>query len=110
MSEIFGTISPPVENNNYFNENSGGLLFLIGNILKFAGVIAGIFFIIKIIIAGFTYISGAGDPKKTAEAWSQIWQSIIGLVIVSGAFVITAVIGRLVGLPNILNIQITGPQ
>jgi len=107
---IFGTISPPVSNNSYFsNSNGSGLFLLLSNIFKFAGVIAGIFFVVQIILAGFAYLSASGDPKKTTDAWNKIWQSIIGLVIVSSAFILAAVIGRFVGI-DILNFSIYGPN
>jgi len=106
---IFGTITAPVEGNKYFESSSGsGLFLLLSNIFKFAGVIAGIFFIIQIILAGFAYISASGDPKKTQEAWNKIWQSALGLFIVASAFVIAGFIGRLTGL-NILNPTIYEP-
>ena len=93
----FGTIQNPTK----FNGPQGFFDFL-SIIFKVAGIVAGLFFIIKIIMAGFSYMSASGDEKKTAVAFATIWQSIIGLVIVAGAFVIAGVIGNILGL-DLLN-------
>ncbi|MFA5749798.1 MAG: hypothetical protein WC895_01060 [Candidatus Shapirobacteria bacterium] len=109
MLGIFGEIKPPIENNAYFTGTKGsGIFLLLSNLFKLAGVIAGIFFIVQVILAGFNYLSANGDPKKTEVAFAKIWQSMIGLAIVASAFVIASVIGRLTGI-NILNPTIYGP-
>lgn len=106
MLGIFGNITPPV-NNQYFTSGENGIFILINNLFKLAGVIAGLFFIVKIITAGFSYISASGDEKKTAAAFATIWQSVIGLVIVAAAFVIAGVIGNILGI-DLLNPTIQG--
>lgn len=105
MLGIFGTIENPT---NYTSNNGSGLFTLLSNILKLAGVIAGLFFIVQIIMAGYLYISANGDPKKTEAAWAQIYQSAIGLAIVASAFVLASVIGKVFGI-DILNPVIYGP-
>ncbi|MDD4937923.1 MAG: hypothetical protein PHX34_02785 [Candidatus Shapirobacteria bacterium] len=107
MLGIFGTIENPT---TYTSNNGSGLFTLLSNILKLAGVIAGLFFIVQIILAGYGYISANGDPKKTEAAWAKIYQSIIGLLIVASAFVLASVIGKLVGIDNILTPTIYGPN
>lgn len=107
MLGIFGTIDPPVKNNQYFTSGENGIFILINNLFKLAGVIAGLFFLVKIITAGFSYISASGDEKKTAAAFATIWQSVIGLVIVAAAFVIAGVIGNILGI-DLLNPTIQG--
>lgn len=105
MLGIFGTISNPT---SYASDKGSGLFTLISNLLKFAGVIAGLFFIVQIIMAGFSYMAANGDPKKVDLAWAKIWQSLIGLLIVGSAFVLASVVGKLLGI-DILNFQIYGP-
>jgi hypothetical protein len=107
MLGIFGNIDNPTA---YGSETDGGqgLFSLISNILKFAGVVAGLFFILQIILAGYGYISANGDPKKTEAAWAKIWQSALGLAIVGSAFVLASVVGNVFGI-DILNPVILGP-
>lgn len=105
---IFGKITAPADN-AYFNAGTEGegLFLLLSNIFKFAGVIAGIFFVVQIILAGYAYLSSTGDPKKTEAAFNKIWQSLIGLLIVSSAFVLSAFIGKILGI-DMLKFTIVG--
>jgi hypothetical protein len=110
MFSIFGSIEPPVDNIYTQSGTKGeGLFLLLANIIKFAGAIAGIFFVIQIILAGYTFLSASGDPKKAESAFATIWQSLIGLVIVAASFVIAAFVGNILGI-NILNPEIAGPS
>lgn len=106
LAGIFGNIQNPTK---YTGSEGQGLFAFLSNILKFAGVIAGIYFVVQIILAGFNYISASGDVKKTEAAWAQIWQSIVGMLIVASAFVIAALVEKFTGI-KILNPEIYGPQ
>lgn len=109
MLGIFGNITPPDAINRLESAGGGngnGIFVLLNTIFKLAGVVAGIFFVIQIILAGFTWIGASGDEKKTHKAWSTIWQSIVGMVIVASAFVIAGIIGSILNI-NILNPTIT---
>lgn len=106
MPGIFGEISNPTA---YQSTDGSGLFAFLSNIFKLVGTIAGIFFIIQVITAGFGYLSANGDPKKTEAAWAKITQSIIGLLIVSVAFVIGGLIGKITGVDP-LNPTIYGPN
>lgn len=106
MLGIFGTITNPTK---YTNGSEGqGLFDFLGNLFKFAAVIGGIYMILQILLAGYDYISASGDVKKTELAWAKIWQSLLGLVIISSAFILAGVIGRITGI-NILSPEIYGP-
>ena len=97
-NSIIGQITPPVDNKYFNTAGGGGIFILISNILKIAGTIAGLFFLVQIITAGFAYMSANGDPKKTEAAWTKIWQSLIGIIIIASAFVISSVIGYFLGI------------
>jgi Ca2+/Na+ antiporter len=107
MLGILGNIINP--NTTYQGQNGEGLFLFLSNIFKLAGVIAGIVLIIRLITAGYSYLSAQGDPKKFQAAGDTITQSILGLVIVAAAFVIAGLVGRLTGI-DILNPVIYGPQ
>ena len=104
-NSLFGSIANPTK---YTGNEGQGLFALISNILKLAGVIGAIYMVIQIILAGFDFISASGDEKKFAAAWAKIWQSLVGLAIIASAFVIAAIVGRILGI-NILNPTISGP-
>lgn len=108
-TNVFGEIKPPISN-QYFNTADGnGIFILISNILKMAGYVAGLIFLIQLIKAGFSYMSASGDPKKAEAAWAKIYQSLIGIIIVASAFVISSVIGNFLNI-DILNPQLYGPN
>ena len=111
MIGIFGNIDPPDSIKLWTSKagNEGDALFLfISNMLKLAGTIAGIYAVVQFIMAGFTYITAAGDPKMMEKAWAMIWQSMLGLLIIGAAFTLASVIGKLTGL-NPLSPEIYGP-
>ena len=105
MAGIFGDITPPEAIAKLESQGGAGngIFVFLNTIFKVIGAVAGIYFVIQIILAGFAYLSASGDEKKTASAWATIWQSIMGLVIVASAFVIAGVVG------TILHIDILNP-
>jgi hypothetical protein len=113
MANFFGEIKAPeaIQRIEDASPHSGyGIFIFLSAIFKLAGTIAGIYFVIQIILAGYTYLSASGDEKKTAQAWATIWQSLIGITIVASAFILANVIGNWIGMPNILNPLIYGPN
>ncbi|MFA6007303.1 MAG: hypothetical protein WC784_01485 [Candidatus Shapirobacteria bacterium] len=105
LTNPFGTILNPT---SYFSEQGSGFFTFLTNIFKLAATIGGLYLVVQLIMAGFQYLSANGDVKKTEQAWNQIWQSILGLVIISVAFIIAGIIGRVTNI-NILNPTIYGP-
>lgn len=109
MDNPFGKINVPTTN---FGSNDNPTL-AIGNLvnLGFRLLIigAGIFAVINFILAGYSFLSAGDDPKKVASAWSMIWQSILGLAVAAGAFILAAVINGLIfgGSFNILKPTLT---
>lgn len=97
------TLEPLISQAGENSEPGDAIFVLLSRIFTLVVTIAGIYFVIQILLAGFAYISANGDPKKTEAAWAKIYQSIIGLAIVSSTFIIAEVIGKIVGFENILN-------
>lgn len=117
MIELIGPITPPSVISQYakdckLDDAACGLIPFITNLLRLLVVIAGLYALINIILSGYGFMSAGEDPKKMAAAWGKIWQSLIGLLIVGGAFLLTAIIGLIVfGDPMfILRPQVYGPQ
>jgi hypothetical protein len=59
-------------------------------------IVAGIYALINLILAGYAFMSAGDDPKKVAGAWAKIWQTILGLAVAAGAFVLAAIFGQLI--------------
>ncbi len=106
----FGTVSPP-PGVGVHGAGPGGLISLLNVILKLLVVLGGIWALFNIIFAGYGFISAGGDPKAIEKAWAKIWQSLVGLLFIAGAFVIMAVVGKIIfgNAGAILNPEIIAP-
>lgn len=98
MDNIFGKITLP----GFFKYGglfptleTGGLVLFLNNVIKLLIIVGGLFAFFNIILAGYGFISAGDDPKKMAAAWSKIWQSLIGLLLIAGSFVLAAIFGWL---------------
>lgn len=61
-------------------------------------VIAGVIFLILFLIAGISYLTGAGNDEVTGKAKKQMTDAIIGLILTLAAWAIANfVYGKLVG-------------
>jgi len=77
---------------------------LISIFVKNSITIAGIIFVILLILGGFSFIMAAGgnDPKKTQQASQTITAALIGFVVVFLSYAIIQLIETITGL-QILN-------
>lgn len=111
--EIFGTIQKPVGVSELDDESGGeiGLLLFVSNLIRVATVIAGLWVMVNFVLAGYQYITSAGDSGTQGKVRDQITMSVVGLVLIVSAYMITALISTLLfGDPNyILNPTIPGP-
>lgn len=104
-----GVIGPIGNPTRYPSTAGSGLFTFMSNLFKIVGTIGAIYVVFQFLIAGYDYISANGDSKKTEQAWAKIWQSILGLVIISSAFVLSGVVERLTGI-SAINPVIVGPR
>ena len=73
----------------------GGISQFVGNIVKLLIVFAGLYAVFNFILAGYAFLSAGDDPKKIEGAWAKIWQTILGMTIAAGAFVLASVFGKI---------------
>jgi hypothetical protein len=100
----------PIDNPTRYPSNGGsGLFDFMSNIFKLVGTIGAIYVVFQFLIAGYDYISAQGDSKKTELAWAKIWQSVLGLIIISSAFILSGVVERFTGL-SATKIILWGPK
>jgi len=113
LFSIIGPVDKPPGVNQYGNilEGSRGINVFLGNIIKLIIVVAGIYALFNFVLAGYSFMSAGGDPKKVADAWAKIWQTILGLLLAAGAFVIARIVGQILFDDPLffLRIQIFGP-
>lgn len=77
-SKINGSNLPGSTSNN---ATSSELHVLLTTFFGIAGAIA----VLVIVIAGFTYITSAGDPQKTARSRMAIIYALVGLAVAISA-------------------------
>lgn len=83
------------------DEPGQGLFTFLSVFISLSTIIAGIFLVVQLILAGYMYMSANGDPKKIDIAGNKIWQSMVGLVIVAGALTLASVVARLAGIQSL---------
>jgi len=94
VTNPFNTIGGPA---SFTGSTSGSGLFTILNVFfKMAIVLAGIYTLFNLILAGYGFMSAGGDPKAIQKAWDKIWQSLLGLLVVAGSLVIAVLMGYLI--------------
>lgn len=109
---LWGRVNPPPGVKAYDpTGNITGLQKLLSNGVKTLIVIAGIYAFFNIILAGYSFMSAGGNPEKIAGSWSKIYQTMLGLTIAAGSFVLAAIFGKIIfGNPNaLLQLQIFTP-
>lgn len=70
----------------------------------FLTIAGGILFVIWMIVGGYNWMTSEGKPDKIEKARTHIVNAITGLVILIGAYAISAVLGSILGL-DIFNLQ-----
>jgi hypothetical protein len=68
---------------------SGTLIGYVANIIRWILGILGTVFFVNVVIQGYIYMTAGGDSGKTAGAVGAIGNSVVGLLIIMGAFLIT---------------------
>lgn len=115
MDKIIGKVKPP-PGVSAWGADIAGLSNFLNAIFKFVIVVAGLYAFVNLLLAGYAFMSAGDDPKKMAGAWSKIWQSLIGVAVTAGAFVLAAIFGRLLYGPGaeswtmLLQLQVFGPS
>lgn len=96
--DIIGPVKPPPGVSKWIEmggQGVPGLIPFFNAILKLLIVLAGLYAFFNLITAGYQFMSAGGDPKSVEKAWAKIWQSLIGLLIIAGSFVLAAIFGWL---------------
>jgi len=114
--DVFGSVTLPEPLQGgyggvFATEGTSGLIGFASNLIKLIIILGGIWALVNIVLAGFTYITTQGNPEKIAQANQQIYMSLIGLAIMVGSFALAALAGWLLfgDASAILAPQIYGP-
>lgn len=112
MLQVFGQIGKPPGVDKWGDLTSGGFVEFLNAILRLMVIAGGIWVVINIIIAGYQFIGAGGNAEKITAAWARIWQSLLGLLFIAGAFVLAAIVGQVVfgNARAIIDPKLIGPQ
>lgn len=69
-------------------------------------IIAIIWFVFLLITGAIAWMSAGGDKNALEAAKKRITTGLIGLVVLIAAIFIIDLIGSLIGIPNILNLEL----
>lgn len=92
----FGQVTQPAALSQYGTEPGPAIGRFIQLGLRTLIVVAGIYALFNLVLAGYAFMSAGDDSKKVAGAWAKIWQTILGLAVAAGSFVLAAIFGQLI--------------
>lgn len=95
LLQIFGSVTEPSALKNFGGVQGGAIGKLINFIFNSLIVAASVWALLNLILAGYSFISAGDDPKKIEASWAKIWQTLLGLAIAAGAFVLGSIFGQI---------------
>lgn len=117
-----GEISPPpgtsqqiqsaLTNNYIANADEIAIFFFISNLIKIATAAAGVYVMYNLAIAGYDFLTAGGKADAYQKARDRLVMSVIGLLFIVMAYLITALLSLLIfgDAGFILNPTLQGPQ
>lgn len=111
-SGVIGNVGAPPGVDKWGPLTTGGLVGFLNAIFRLMIIIGGAWTLLNIIIAGYQFLSSGGKPESIQAAWAKIWQSLIGLLFVAGAFVLAAIFSQIIFGDSraIIDPKIIGPK
>ena len=92
----FGKVEAPAGLSNYSGDAGTAIGQLVNTLLRTLIVGAAIYALFNLVLAGYAFLSAGDDSKKVAGAWAKIWQTMLGLAVAAGSFVLAAIFGQLI--------------
>ncbi len=95
---VIGEVKPPkgVADYNAQAQLSGGeigIILFASRVIIIVNVIAGLFIIYNFLVAGFTYVTSAGDSAAHAKVRDRLTFSLVGLLVVVSSYTLAGVVG-----------------
>ena len=105
LGNISGSGLGPFGAKTYSSASQGitDIISIVSKVIGILTVVASVWFMFQILFAGYLWITAGGDAKKLAQARDQIIHAFVGLVIVVGAWSLTAVTGQFFGYNTLID-------
>ncbi len=95
-SPLLGKLKTVGKGAGYDTASNSDVFSTVGTLISVALGLLGMIFIILILVAGFNWMTAAGDEEKIKKAGSMIRAAVIGLLIVVSAFAIWTFISTMI--------------
>ncbi len=97
-SEAIGQITPPPGTENYMKNtgNENQLLPFISTLLTIGALVAGIWVLVNIFLAGYSALTSQGDSGAMGKIRTSITNSVIGLALIVLAYTFAALAGTII--------------
>lgn len=95
-SDFFGKIEPPDAISN-LGFGAQGISNVLNKGIELLFIVAGIIFVFMIVISAVQWIVSGGDKEGIGKARGRLTAAIVGIVLLSLAFVIIRVVGQITG-------------
>lgn len=96
MQNPFGQIKQPAALSAYGSNPGQAIGKFIQLGLRTLIVVAGLYALFNLVLAGYSFMSAGDDSKKVAASWAKIWQTLLGLAVAAGSFVLASLFGWLI--------------
>ncbi len=71
---------------------------IISSLVSLAFFVAGVALLFNILLGGIQWTNAGGDAKAMDSARNRITNSVIGLIIVAGAYAVALILGQVFGI------------
>lgn len=78
---------------------------LISNVIGFLTLIAFIYFVIQLILAGYLFMSSEGDKGKTETARKKLTDGLIGIIVIVASLGIVSLFANVLGIDKIFDLN-----
>jgi len=77
-----------------FDSQAGGigLLLFISTLMRLATIIAGVWVLFNILLAGYTYLTSSGDSGAHSKVQNKVTLSIMGLILIVITYTVIGII------------------
>lgn len=96
LAQSFGTVNPPPQLAGYGTDPSSAIGKLIQYAIWLLIIGGAIYALFNLLLAGYAFMSAGDDSKAVAGAWAKIWQTMLGLAVTAGAFVLAAIFSQII--------------
>lgn len=90
-----GVVALPTPDKTTGQVGLGPILSLVNIAFNLIFIVAGLFAFFQLIMAGYQFMNAGGDSKQVSAAWNKITQTFLGIIIMIGSFLISAIMGQI---------------